>query len=114
MKRIALLAGLLISVTTFAQKTIIHCGNLIDGKTNDVQVQMTIVVQANKIVAVEKGFTKPATDDILIDLSKKTVLPGLIDMHIHVESETNKDQVVQRFTLNEADVAFRSTVFAKR
>lgn len=97
-----------------AQRTIIHCGNLIDGKTNDVQPQMTIVVEGSKIVAVEKGFTKAGSSDKLIDLSKKTVLPGLIDMHVHLENETNKDQNLQRFTLNDADIAFRSTVFAKK
>lgn len=97
-----------------AQKTFIHCGNLIDGKANDVQPQMTIVIEANKIISVEKGFSKPGASDKLIDLSQKTVLPGLIDMHVHFESEPSKDQVVQRFTLNDADIAFRSTVFAKR
>ena len=97
-----------------AQKTFIHCGNLIDGKSNSAQAQMTIVVEGNKIVSVEKGFTKPGNDDKLIDLSKKTVMPGLIDMHVHLEGETNKDQNLQQFTLNEADIAFRSTVFAKR
>jgi imidazolonepropionase-like amidohydrolase len=35
-------------------------------------------------------------------------------MHVHLEGETSKDQAIQRFTLNDADVAFRSTVFAKR
>ena len=97
-----------------AQKTIVHCGTLIDGKSNDAQQQMTIVIEGNKISAVEKGFTKPGKDDKLIDLSKKTVMPGLIDMHVHLEGETNKDQALQRFTLNDADVAFRSTVFAKK
>lgn len=97
-----------------AQKVFIHCGNLIDGKTNDVQPQMTIVVDGNKITAVEKGYSRPGANDKLIDLSKKTVMPGLIDMHVHLEGETNKDQALQRFTLNEADVAFRSTVFAKK
>ena len=75
---------------------------------------MTIVVEGNKIISVEKGFTSKGNDDKLIDLSKKTVMPGLIDMHVHLEGETNKDQALQRFTLNEADVAFRSTVFAKK
>ncbi|MBL7857659.1 MAG: amidohydrolase family protein [Cyclobacteriaceae bacterium] len=98
----------------FAQRSIIHCGNLIDGKTNDAQPQMTVVVEGNKIVLVEKGFTKPGASDKLIDLSKKTVMPGLIDMHVHLESETSKDQAIQRFTFNEADVAFRSTVFARK
>ncbi len=97
-----------------AQRTVIHCGNLIDGKANDVQPQMTIVVEGNKIISIEKGFTKPGSSDKLIDLSKKTVLPGLVDMHVHLEGETNKDQNLQRFTLNDADIAFRSTVFAKK
>jgi imidazolonepropionase-like amidohydrolase len=104
----------LLTLTAFAQRTIIHCGNLIDSKSNEVQSQMTIVVEGNKIVSVEKGFSKPGKDDKLIDLSKKTVMPGLIDMHVHLEGETNKDQALQRFTLNKADVAFKSTVFAKK
>jgi imidazolonepropionase-like amidohydrolase len=41
-------------------------------------------------------------------------MPGFIDMHVHLEGETNKDQALQRFTLNDADVAFRSTVYAKK
>ena len=97
-----------------AQKTFLHCGGLIDGKGNEVQLQMTIVIDGNKITSVEKGFSKPGKDDKLVDLSKKTVMPGLIDMHVHLESETNKDQALQRFTLNDADVAFQSTVFARK
>ena len=97
-----------------AQKTIVHCGTLIDGKSNDAQTQMTIVIEGNKITAVQKGFTKAASGDRLIDLTKKTVMPGLIDMHVHLEGETNKDQALQRFTLNDADVAFKSTVYAKK
>ncbi|HTE34533.1 MAG TPA: amidohydrolase family protein [Chryseolinea sp.] len=97
-----------------AQKTLLHCGNLIDGKSNDVQAQMTIVIEGNKITAIEKGFSKAAQGDNVIDLTTKTVMPGLIDMHVHLESETSKDQALQRFTLNDADVAFRSTVYAKK
>ncbi len=113
MKRNLTIAFLLITCFSIAQRSIIHCGNLIDGKANNVQPEMTIIVEGNKIVSVEKGFTKPGATDKLIDLSKKTVMPGLIDLHVHLESETNKDQSL-RFTLNKADVAFRSTVFAKR
>ena len=114
MKKLLLLALTLVSVQLIAQRTVIHCGNLIDGKSNDVQAQMTVVVENNLITRVEKGFTKPGSSDKLIDLSKKTVMPGLIDLHVHLEGETNKDQALQRFTLNKADVAFRSTVFAKK
>src|SRR6478736_3850450 len=106
----------LLSATIFcqAQRTLIHCGSIIDGKNKEQQQQVTLVVEANKITSVDKGFTKPAQNDKLIDLSKKTVMPGLIDMHVHIESETSKDALLKRFTLNEADVAFQSTVYAKR
>lgn len=101
-------------ISVDAQKSIIHCGYLIDGKSNDVQAQMTIKIEGTKIVSVVKGFSPPASDETLIDLSKKTVMPGLIDMHVHLEGETSKDQALQRFTLNEADIAFRSSMFAKK
>lgn len=109
-----LLLMLVFASSSYGQRTIIHCGNLIDGKSNVVQPRMTIVVEGNKIVAVQKDFAAAGSNDILIDLSQKTVMPGLIDMHVHLEGETNKDQNLHRFTLNDADVAFRSTVFAKK
>lgn len=114
LKTLAAILCAIAAVSAYAQKTVIHCGNLIDGKSNEVQAQMTVVIEGNKIVSVQKGFTAPAAGEKLLDLSRKTVMPGLIDMHVHLESETNKDQNLQRFTSNEADVAFRSTVFAKR
>ncbi len=46
---------------------------------------MTIVVEKNKIVAVENGFTKAGTTDKTIDLKTKTVTPGWMDMHVHME-----------------------------
>jgi imidazolonepropionase-like amidohydrolase len=114
MKKLLFLALTFVSIQLVAQRTVIHCGNLIDGKSNDVQTQMTVIVENNLIVKVEKGFTKPGNTDKLVDLSKKTVMPGLIDLHVHLEGETNKDQALQRFTSNKADIAFRSTVFAKK
>jgi imidazolonepropionase-like amidohydrolase len=97
-----------------AQRTFIHCGSLIDGKNKELLQQVTIVVDNNKITSIDKGFTKPGQTDKLIDLSKKTVMPGLIDMHVHLESETSKDALVKRFTQNEADIAFQSTVYARK
>ena len=99
---------------SFAQRTLIHCGTLIDGKNKQTSSQVTIIVDGNKIVAVEKGLTTPGSNDKLIDLSKKTVMPGLIDMHVHIESETSKDALVKRFTQNEADIAFQSTIYARK
>ncbi|HMJ71018.1 MAG TPA: amidohydrolase family protein [Cyclobacteriaceae bacterium] len=99
---------------SFAQRSLIHCGTLIDGKTKQLQTQVTIVVDSNRIVSVNKGFTAPGKNDKLIDLSKKTVMPGLIDLHVHLESETSSNSLLKKFTLNEADIAFNSTVYARK
>jgi imidazolonepropionase-like amidohydrolase len=116
MRRIIFTITLLLTsvLITVGQRTIIHCGNLIDGKATDALAKMTIIVEGDKIISIEKGFSTPSSSDVLIDLSTKTVMPGLIDMHVHLEGETNKDQNLQRFTLNDADVAFRATSFAKK
>lgn len=79
---------------------------------------MTIVVEKNKIVAVESGFTKvtadPSTGLRVIDLKNKTVTPGWMDMHVHIESETNPNAYLERFTLNPSDIAFNSVPIAER
>ena len=103
-----------LSLSGYAQRTLVHCGKLIDGKSRSAQSQMTLVIEGRMIVAVEKGYTIATTGDALIDLSQKTVLPGLIDLHVHLEGETNKDQALQRFTLNDADVALRSALFDRK
>lgn len=105
---------LCVSIAVFAQRTLIHCGTLIDGKSDEPVSQVTLVVEGNKILRIDRGFTKPASNEKLIDLSKKTVMPGFIDLHVHLEGETSRDQALQRFTLNKADVAFRSTVYARK
>ena len=115
MKKICTLVGLLFTLLLSAQNTYLHCGKLIDTKNGTVLKEMTIVVTGNKITAVKKGYVTAATDkDKTIDLKNKTVLPGLIDMHVHIEGEYNASSYVNRFRLEDADVAFNSTVFAKR
>ncbi len=113
-KFILLSLFVLTAIYSQAQRTLIHCGSLIDGKSKEQLQQVTIVVEANKITSIDKGFTKRGQADQLIDLSKKTVMPGLIDMHVHIESETSKDALVKRFTQNEADIAFQSTIYARK
>jgi imidazolonepropionase-like amidohydrolase len=109
-----LLIAICFSFSLSAQRTVIHCGNLIDGKSNTIQPQVTIIIDGNKITSVEKGFSEITTGDVLVDLKNKTVMPGLIDMHVHLEDETSRDANLLEFTLNEADIAFRSAVYAKR
>ena len=51
----------------------------------------------------------------MYDLKSKVLLPGLIDFHVHMESESGgKDKYINRFQDNKADVAYRSTVVARK
>lgn len=95
-------------------RTLIYCGQLIDGQQSEVQTKKTIILENDRIVAIEDGYTRPQQGEVVIDLKGKTVLPGLMDMHVHLEFEVNPSYYVERFTLNDADLAFRSTVFAER
>ncbi len=113
MKSIVFIFALCLSFSGIAQRTFIHCGKLINGKSDAIQTEVTIVVEGNKILSIDKGYIKPGQKDKLIDLKSKTVLPGLIDMHVHLESEVSKDYAIQRFVMNEADIAFQSAVYAR-
>ncbi|MEA5428830.1 MULTISPECIES: metal-dependent hydrolase family protein [Arcicella] len=113
-KQILTLAGLcLLSTASFAQKTLVHCGTLIDGIQNEAQSQVTIVVEGKKIIAVQKGFTAPTGTDKVINLKNQTVMPGLTDMHVHLEEETSKGGAIKRYQQNDADIAFDAAKYAK-
>lgn len=108
------LCFLCFAVTSQAQTTYIYCGQLIDGKGNQLQKQMTIIVEKNRIKSVQKGYKPVPSGATTIDLKNKTVLPGLMDMHVHLEGELNPKQYVERFTLNKEDIAFRAAQYADR
>ena len=113
MKRILLTAiGFAFISIAHAQKTYIWCGTLIDGISNEPKKSMTIVVEKNKIAAVQTGYAVPGSGDKSIDLKTKTVTPGWIDMHVHFEGETRKGAAADRFILNPSDVAFESIKYA--
>ena len=97
-----------------AQTTVIYCGKLIDGYSDKAMSEMTVVVENNTIVRVDKGYTKVPDSVTVIDLKDKTVLPGLMDMHVHIENETSADNYIKKFTLNEADIAFNAIGYAER
>ncbi len=114
MKKFLLILSVLICYSTISQNTYIHCGKLIDTKKGKVLTNQTIIISGKKIISVENGLLIPKNqEDFIIDLKDKTVLPGLMDMHVHLEEEFNPNRYIDIFTNNEADRAFKSTVFAK-
>jgi len=106
--------GLLFTCAPALAATILHCGKLIDVSAQRVLTQMSIVVDGQTIRRVETGFINGAPGDRVVELRAHTCMPGLIDSHVHLTEEYSANSDIDRFRLNPADLAFRSTVFAER
>lgn len=95
-------------------ETLIHAGRLIDGASDRAFTEMTLRIDAGTIVGVEKGFAAPGPNDTVIDLEGYTVLPGLMDMHVHLDGEYSADSRLNEFIMNEADYALDAARNARR
>ena len=100
--------------STAQAATLIHAGRVIDGVSAQASVKQTIVVDKGRIVAVEAGYREAQAGDQLIDLREATVMPGLMDMHVHITSEYSRSSELDRFKKNAADVALDGAMFAER
>jgi imidazolonepropionase-like amidohydrolase len=87
MRRLAVLViALVCSISLSAQtpkRVAVRAGKLIDGKSDQPIANALILIEDGKITSVTPGGTAPAGVET-IDLSRATVLPGLMDLHTHV------------------------------
>lgn len=111
---LSLLFTSLVVFTTWGQEMILHCGKIIDTKNGSVLTEQTITVSGKLITSVDKGYASAKKGQKVIDLKDKTVMPGFIDMHVHIESETNPKKYLETFTQNDADIAFTAAEIAER
>ena len=107
---------LFVTSSLMSQDKYIHAGKIYDSNSGKYHSNKTIIISENIISSIEDGFINPKNDKIdLIDLKTKVLLPGLIDFHVHMESESGgKERYINRFQDSKADVAFKSTVVAKK
>jgi imidazolonepropionase-like amidohydrolase len=99
-----------------AQSLSINCGKLLDVQAQKLLGPHTITVTGNKISAVTKTASAVIATGLTaksIDLSDQTCLPGLIDMHVHLTSQSSPKSFLERFTLNTADYAYRAAKYAE-
>lgn len=115
MKKSLLFLILLSHSLIWSQQTYIHCGQLFDAQKAKFLGPHTIVVNGETIVSVSQGFQNPSSSEAtVIDLKTKTVYPGFIDMHVHIEGEYTPTQYLNKFQANDADVAFDAVKIAMR
>ena len=104
-----LILALLLSCSAWAQ-TVIHAGKLVDAVAGEVIEAVTIVVDGDRITSVQLGYVGEPD----VDLTGAFVMPGWIDMHVHISSQQSPDRFVENFTLEPADSALRAVPYAER
>jgi imidazolonepropionase-like amidohydrolase len=112
--RLLTLGCLLFICNSLLAQTILHCGTVIDGVSNDTTKSVSIIVENGIIVAMEEGYVVGNSGDEVIDLKHGTVMPGLMDMHVHITSEVSPTRFADRFRLDPVDFAFASVRYAER
>jgi imidazolonepropionase-like amidohydrolase len=112
--RLAILCAAAAASAVQAGVTLVHAGKLFDADSGRMLTGQTIVIDGDRIKAVEPGYRAAAAGETVIDLKKMTVLPGLIDLHVHLAFESSRDSYHEEVRLDPADYAYRSVRYAER
>ncbi len=91
----------------------IQAGRLIDGLSTTARGNATILITGDRISGVVDGWQAPAGAR-LIDLKTSTVMPGLIDAHVHITEEGTAADLTHTVTTSPTDDAIYATVYARR
>ena len=112
MQKLSALCFLVAASSAQAATQTVDCGRMLDVKAGVWREKVSIVVDGGKVVSVG-----PMTaGEGHVDLSALSCMPGLIDMHVHLTVETQKqvDMLRDGLTLNPADTALRAVGMAQR
>jgi imidazolonepropionase-like amidohydrolase len=116
---LALLA--LAASTTLAQTPdsviLVHAGRLLDRPGQQARGPSTVIVRNGRIEAIRDGFAAPEAHPgaSVVDLRERYVLPGLIDCHVHLESDrAGQEGLVESLTSSDAYFAYQALVNARK
>ena len=85
------LAGAMCAAPALADTTVIHAGALVIDAESQPRGPSTITVTDGKIVSVADGFTAAPAQAVTVDLKDKTVVPGMVDLHVHLTGDPGGD-----------------------
>jgi imidazolonepropionase-like amidohydrolase len=102
---------LFLAGTAAAEVTLIHAGQLLAVPGKEPSTNMTVIVEDGRITGVQKGFVA-AQDATVIDLSDKFVLPGLMDMHVHLQGQLGPDNDRDALKMSNQLMQMRSLHYA--
>jgi len=111
--------SMLAAANTIADErtTVIHAGTLLAIPGEAPANNRSIIIEGKHIVRVEDGFVDPsgiADDATLIDLSDKFVLPGLMDMHVHLLGELGPNSRMDALQVTTSMQALKGAMHARR
>ena len=114
MKNIILLFSLCWAMSLSGQTKYLHCGYVLDCIGDKPLEKRTIVVENNKITQVLNGYIEAPEDAEEIDLKSHYVMPGIMDMHVHIEGQSSPTRYSESFRMNPRDVALRATTYCEK
>jgi imidazolonepropionase-like amidohydrolase len=89
-------------------RLLVHAGRLVDGISAAPREMVTVIVEGERIAEGVAGYRMPAAGERVLDLSDATVLPGFIDLHVHLGMETSPSACVKQFTQDEVDAIVKT------
>ena len=111
----ALLATTSVAAQTTDVVTVIHAGKLLDKPGNPPRGPSTLIIRNGKIAQLLSGHQPGPAGATLIDLKDKFVLPGLIDSHVHLDSDAGGNAaLIESVTDSPARAAYRAAGNAKK
>jgi imidazolonepropionase-like amidohydrolase len=81
-------AALIAATSANAETYAIQAGHLIVDAAQAERGPSTVIVENGRIARIEAGFTAPA-GAVIVDQRSRTVMPGLIDVHVHLTHDAN-------------------------